>query len=79
MIRRPLTPRQCHTRDGRSLLLRLNEGTTRMPEAPIQTPLTAEPVDRLTLGEEPARGAAPAIRGCEPCMAPCVGLPFAEE
>ena len=50
-----------------------------MPEAPIQTPLTAEPVDRLTLGEEPARGAAPAIRGCEPCMAPCTAFPFAEE
>ena len=48
-----------------------------MPELQIATPSVAQPVDRLALGEEPARGAAPSIRGCEPCM--WVALAFADD
>lgn len=50
-----------------------------MPELQIATPSVAQPVDRLALGEEPARGAAPSIRGCEPCMGACTSFPFAED
>lgn len=48
-----------------------------MPNAQIPSPAASVPVDRLTLCEAPARGAAPALRGCEPCM--WVALAFADD